>query len=458
MSEEVSRRKFLGAAAGALAAGALGAAAAKFPGQGRPILVSKTQVSSTLPVLKCDGPNLVNAATGATVFSPSSPARGFDIQPIHNDWTTADYDNIASKATLMRVLIFWDVIWLDSYGKPKSATDYGGIDTTTYIPTMLDPLVNNLASRSIHMAFSLYYGPGGNHAPSWLPGTGSAKSQMSNYVTYGQSVTQYLANRYGNPSSPQYQPAVIGFGLNEITPDKSTINTDNCVNNLFGQQGASMMTWMRASGFAPNWIADICSGYGATAPYRNAPDSGHTPTTNNQTFTTPAKTVFSGYGNNFFLSIHDYFMCLTTATADFDGRDQYGAVNNSVTVKAGNTSYPNYPPGGMLTRSVCRGQQQAYIAPYVAWCAPSFGNVPLMVTESGWVPYDGVPFSGEAEYAADKATEFKNANATGVLEWDYDTDQSKNPWAAFPGTGQGVHGANPDGWQTWTDDLWADPV
>jgi hypothetical protein len=47
-------------------------------------------------------------------------------------------------------------------------------------------------------------------ALSW---TSANPTEVERYATYGQTLTTYLANRYGNPASPRFTKAVLGFGL-----------------------------------------------------------------------------------------------------------------------------------------------------------------------------------------------------------------------------------------------------
>lgn len=428
MSNDFERRRFLGLAAGAAFAGL----AVKLRSQRQPPMPSR---ASSLVTLKCRGRNFVDARTGAVVFGPGTAARGFDIQPIKGGWSSADIRAIKHKgATMCRVIVFWDEL------EPVK----GRIDTTEYIPNQLDPMIDALSGNGIYAVLSFYYGPNGKHAPSWLPTLSAGKSAMGNYVNHGQMATQYLAKRYGNSSSAHYTPAVIGMGLNEITPDD--VHLDSWLTTLYRQQNSSMVRWMRAGGHAPQWIADICSGSGASAPYPNAPGSGHSSSSNHQTFTRPGKRPITG--GNFFLSIHDYLRCLSSKDRAFDGRTALGLLGSTV-VKVDDTSYPAYPPAG-FTRAICTSEFKAYLAPYVAYCAPDYANVPLCVMESGFVPRDGgTTFTGATEMAHDKITVWTEANVAAVLEWDFSTNQSNDPFAAYPGSS--APGTNSDGWQKWTD-------
>jgi hypothetical protein len=235
------------------------------------------------------------------------------------------------------------------------------------------------------------------------------------------------------------------MGLNEVEPDSN--NTAGWLTTHYNQQGQSMMTWMRASGFAPGWIADINSGYGANAPYANAPGTVHA-TSKDQVLTTPLATWANTYGGNYFLSLHDYLRCVTTKVSNDDGRNPYGFVNNTNAIKVDNTMYLAYPPSG-FSRSTCQTEFKAYVAPYLAFCGSGHANVPLGIMESGFVPKDGMTFTGPVEMAEDKVAAWVYGNAAAVCEWDFRTSASNDIWACEPGKGYPDTGSN--GWQDWTN-------
>jgi len=414
----MSRRGFLLGSAGIGAVGLLGV--------GRiPRLSISTQAQTTLPVLKTYGRELIDASG-----SVMPRMKGFNVQP--SGWAASQYQAMAAEgAKIIRTVIFWDTL------EPAQ-----GSISTSYIAT-LDAHVQNCVANGLYTVFNFYFGPNGVHSPSWTGGS----SAMSTYLTYGQYATQYLAQRYGNPSDPlragQYTAAVIGFELNEITPDYT--DQADWVVNLYSQQ-ATMISWFRA--YASDWIGVISSGFGASAPYANAPGSGQT----SQWFTTPGKNPFSAAGGNFMLDMHDYLRCLSTGQAQFDGREANGTTGSTV-VQIDNTAYPAYPPvvnGASLPRSTCQSEFAAYLAPYVAYCGPWYANVPLMIGESGFVPLDGsTTFTSPELMAADKADAWADANAVVECQWDFNTNQSSDKWAAYPGPS--AVGADANGWQSWTN-------
>jgi hypothetical protein len=440
---EMERRKFLGAAAGGLAAGALGAAASKSGRGSRPLLVPKARLAAALPPLKCAGPNFVNASTGATVFGPGTAGKGFVVEA--GAAKPADCANMVhvQRSNLARVIVFWHL--LQPGGPPSSGTDYTGI-SMSYVTGTLDPQIAHLTANGIYVVLSFYWGPA-KHWPPWLTKkVGSGKETlMSSYVSWGESATHFLANRYG-PSGAKANSGVIGMGLNEVRPDSN--DQAGWLTTHYTQQGQSMMTWMRDSGFAPGWIADVNSGYGANAPYANAPGTIHF-TTKDQVFTTPPATWAETYGGNYFLSLHDYLRCVTTKVSNDDGRNTYGFLNNNA-IKVDNTDYRAYPPSG-FKRSTCQAEFKAYVAPYLAFCGTGHANVPFGVMESGFVPKDGkTTFSGPVEMAVDKVAAWVYGNAAAVCQWDFRTSASHDIWASEPGAGY-PDTSKVNGWQDWTN-------
>jgi hypothetical protein len=493
-------------------------------------------VQASFPsVLATSGRNIVDA-NGYTM----PLLKGFDVQA-QVGWSLSNFQAMASEgAQIVRLVTFWDDL------EPNK----GSIDTTSFIPNM-DASVANAAQAGLYVIINLYFGPNGVHMPSWadqLPPNGyavtaSPASAMANYCANGQNSTQYLANRYGNPSSAEYSAAVIGFQVNEPTPDG--MEADSWLNLLMAEQ-VIMVNWFRAD--APDWIAIMSAGYGSNAILPNAPGSGQT----SQTFTgapanplgisasttvasgsngaepstwtfsspgtlsvastsgflsggvlnvaasgsatavitytgisgnsftgcvyisgSPTGTLATGgtvsyvsgtqtpaIGSNFAVDLHDYIMLAdsTNLTPALDGRDPNGALGSNA-IKVGNTNYPTYPPevnGSTVLESICKSQQAAYLASHVDYCAAGYANVPLIIGEWGWVPVDdGTDFSGGSSLIADKLANWSTAGVCIEMQWDYAIDQSTDPYAARPGTGEGVVGADSSGWQIVTDDFFA---
>jgi hypothetical protein len=145
--------------------------------------VPKARLTSTIPALKCVGPNFVNASTGATVFGPGTAGKGFVVEA--GTANATDCANMASMqgSNFARVIVFWDS--LQPNGPPSSRTDYSGI-STSYVTGTLDPQIANLTANGIYVVLGFYWGPS-QHWPSWLTTkVGSGKETlMSSYVSWG---------------------------------------------------------------------------------------------------------------------------------------------------------------------------------------------------------------------------------------------------------------------------------
>jgi hypothetical protein len=422
---EYSRRRFMGvtAAAGAAIAGVSGAAKAAST---RPVQLA----AATFPsVLKCQGRTLVDSS--GTVMPLMT---GFDVQPV--PWRAQSYVDMYNKgARLIRTMVFWDLL------EPKSGT----IDST-YVTKRLDVHIQRCVAAGLYTTISFYFGPKGLHMPSWAIKQQPA-SCMANYIANGRQATQYLAKRYGDPSDPlgarQYTQGVIGFGVNEPTPDHAT--SADLELTLFSQQ-VTMADWFRA--YAPSWIITAATAWAGSAPRPNAAGSGQTA----QTFTGISSTPFSSVGDNWMLEAHDYFKCLTTPDKPgFDGRNTATGVpetvaNGGTDVVQDSPGYPGYPPSvSGITRTICREQQTAWMAPYLDYCR--LASVPLFIGEQGWDPVFNT--SGASNFIADKIALWKTLNPVSILYWDYNTNQHHDPFSARPG--RDAAGAGSDGWLTLVD-------
>lgn len=220
----------------------------------------------------------------------------------------------------------------------------------------------------------------------------------------------------------------------------------NAQNTIFG--------WYQAA--APDWIGVVCSGFGANAPYPNAPGSGQT----KQTFTRPSPSTFS---MPVLLDLHHYLRCVSNGATQFDGRNAYGSVvtdsaKDPYVIKMADGYYPDYPPLPEMTRNTCRTEYNAYAAPYAAWAG--YANVPWMVGESGFAP---VPkgktspvFQNPQEMCQDLQSALAGCSPPPVahLQWIYDTISSSDSFGAR-GSTTGLGGADyaANGWQIWTNQL-----
>jgi hypothetical protein len=440
---EFSRRRFIGATAAAGAA-ILGVSGAAKAASTRPVRLA----AATFPsVLKCQGRTLVDSS--GTVMPLMT---GFDVQPV--PWSPPSYVAMYNKgARLIRTMVFWDKL------QPNGGT-LADIDST-YVENQLDVHIQLCVAAGLYTTISFYFGPNGVHMPMWAEtvykpgGTGppgpanGAASAMANYVANGQTATQYLAKRYGDPSDPlgagQYTPAVIGFGINEPTPDATTGVTWET--DLFGQQ-VTMANWFRA--YAPNWIITAATAWAGSAPVPNATGSGQT----RQAFNRISSTPFSSAGGNWMLEVHDYYKCLTTpGMPNFDGRNTTTGASETVAnggtqINQDSSGYPNYPPSiSGITRTICQEQQTAWMASYLDYCQSA--SVPLFIGEQGWDPVFNT--SGGSSFIADKIALWKTLNPVSILYWDYDTNQGQDPFSARPGAGAAGAPKGGDGWLTVVD-------
>lgn len=388
-------------------------------------------------VLKTSGQNLVDANGSVMPFMP-----GFCV-PVYKAATppfpAADFQMMYGKgARIVRVMVYWDQL------EPTK----GNIDTA-WVQSNLDVTIQRAlnsgpSGAGMYVWLGFYFGPQGIHMPTWAE-TVSSGSAMGNYVANGQNATQYLANRYGNPSSAQYTPGVIGMGINEPTPDYS--NKSDWIVNIVNQQ-VQMATWMRAK--APAWILSLAFGFGSSAPIPNAPGSGQTA----QTFTAaPAAPT-----TNFWADHHNAFWCTNDPTRpNWDGRNAFGLTTTTTNLKG--TDFPSYPPvvgGTTLSSATLRSMGTAYLAPLVAYCSPSYANCPLYIGE---FPYNPVinGTSGIPQLSADKHAVWSSTpGLIAVNEWDYATNQTNDAECARPGVGKpGADPNDPNGWQLWTNTVFA---
>jgi hypothetical protein len=391
-------------------------------------------VTSPFPsMLRCSGRHLADASGRRVPL-----LLGFNMQPV--PWAAAHYEAVAAKgATLIRTLVFWDLL------EPSQ-----GQISARYI-AKLDAHLARLEAAGLYTIFGFYFGPKGMHMPAWAIVSAPA-SRMGNYIANGQFATEYLANRYGNPASPQYTAAVIGMGYNEPTPDSAT--AAGWIQTLVAQHDTGAQ-WFRAQ--APAWILSVAFGFGATSPLPNVPGTGQT----DQRFTGVGPAPITG--GNFLIEAHDYSLGLTDPRADYDGRQANGqpwrpANGGPMIPMLGAAPFGScYPPvvsGTPVPRETLRRQHQAWMAPYRAYCAPTYANCPLLLGEAGW-PAPALSGGGGAEHLADKLPAWLADDATcGVLQWDYNVNAAQSPWSARPGAD--AAGAGADGWQTWTTSLFAD--
>ncbi len=385
--------------------------------------VSVTPMAATTPVSAGCPSGVVPAAfpsrlktSGRTIIDENGcvmpKLKGFSVYlaPGYTHSQTDFNDMAALGAKINRATIHWD----------QFEPTQGVID-----PSAISSLDQHIAfAENAHMYTMLELHLNIGKDPSW---TSAYPTELEKYSHYGQTITQYLANRYGNPASPHYTKSVVGFGLNEPPIEDNTIrNGNNAIPYVEGKQ-QQMISWMRGAGYAPSWIGFVAEAYaGATPIYDHS--------WQNANATDASPTAYNAVGGNVIYDLHDYMMgCAIPGTATLstnpncDGR-QYNGQN-----------YPIYQGGPQIgtdknafsyaSTAVTRSQLFAYIKPYKTFTTQA--NVPLMVGEWGWTAGK----TDELTYVADQKAAWADAGTSIEMYWDFNstTDTGVDPWAAHPG-------------------------
>ncbi len=321
----------------------------------------------------------------------------------------SDFNDMAALgAKINRATIHWD----------EFEPTQGNID-----PTGLDLHIARAQAAGMYTMLELHLNIGKD--PGWTAGY---SDEMEKYSHYGQTITQYLANRYGNPASPKYNKSVIGFGLNEPPLGNATIRNGNNAIPYMETKQQQMISWMRAPGYAPSWIGFVAEAYaGATPLYDHS--------WQNANATDASPTAYNAVGGNIIYDLHDYMMgCAipgtTTLSTDpnCDGRQWNGQ------------NYPIYQGGpqigteqnafsAYMSTAVSRGQFAAYLKPYKTFTTQA--NVPLMIGEWGWTAGK----ANEVAFVNDKKAAWADAGTSIEIYWDYNAtpNTSEDPWASRPG-------------------------
>jgi len=314
-------------------------------------------------------------------------------------WDQANFDAIASKgARINRAVIVWD-----QFEPTKGVVDATAIAN-------LDAHVARAQAAGIYTLLELHLNVG--RTPSW---THDKPTEMEQYGTYGATLTQYLANRYGNPASAKFTKAVVGFGLNEPPLEDSTIrNGTQSIPYLEAKQ-RQMISWFRAG--APSWIGFVAYGYGSQTPIYND-------ATQNPDAVDASPTAFDSVGGNVVIDVHDYMAQCTNTDPSCEGRQYNG--NIFVSTQGGPMIYSEQATGYTSTTTT-RSQHTAYIKPYKTFSTQA--DIPLMLGEWGWPA--GV--SGEDTWVTDKRNAWKDAGTVIDIQWNYGVSTSQGVWVARPG-------------------------
>lgn len=311
-------------------------------------------------------------------------------------WDQSHFDAIrAAGGRINRAVLHWDQF------EPSQ-----GVVSSTAIAN-LDLHIQRAQAAGIYTLLELHLNVG--RVPSW---TSAVSGETAKYAAYGKTLTQYLANRYGNPASPQYTKAVVGFGLNEPPVEDNAIrNGNSSIPWLEGIQ-RQMISWMRAS--APAWIGFVAYGYAQATPIYD-----HTRQNPNGVDASP--TAYDSVGGNVVIDIHDYEVGCTNTDPGCDGRQWNGMI------------WPTYQGGPMISvggsytsSALLRSQQAAYLKPYKTFSTQA--GIPLMLGEWGWT--DG---TGETAWINDKKVAWADAGTAIEIQWNYDVSATNTIWAARPG-------------------------
>jgi hypothetical protein len=311
-------------------------------------------------------------------------------------WDQSHFDAIAAAGgKINRAVIHWDQF------EPSK----GVVDPTAI--ANLDLHIARARAAGIYTLLELHLNVG--RTPSW---TQDKPTEVERYAAYGQTLTQYLANRYGNPASPQYTKAVVGFGLNEPPLEDNAIRNGNGSIPYLESKQRQMISWMRA--LAPSWIGFVAYGYAQATPIYD-----HTWQNPNAIDADPA--AYDGVGGNVVIDLHDYSEGCNNTDPNCDGRQYNGMI------------WPTYQGGPLVSvgtaytsSSLRLSQQAAYIKPYATFSARA--GIPLMIGEWGWSSG-----SGESAWMADKQISWANAGTVIQIQWNYDVSSTNTVWAARPG-------------------------
>ncbi len=144
----------------------------------------------------------------------------------------------------------------------KAAKTYikdGPKDLPKGVEAAMDDTIARMGAAGLYAIVDFHLISGGY--PAW---TADYAAGEQKYLYHGQFLTQWFADRYGNPASPHYAPNVIGLGLNEPPVDDGTVrNGPGNVPYLENVQ-RQMITWVRA--YAPQWVGFVSYGWSAAAP------------------------------------------------------------------------------------------------------------------------------------------------------------------------------------------------
>jgi hypothetical protein len=327
-------------------------------------------------------------------------------------WDQSHFDAItALGGTINRAVIHWD-----DFEPTQGAVSAAAIAN-------LDLHIARAQAAGMYTLLDLHLNVG--RSPAWA----DPAPEMEQYATYGQVLTQYLADRYGDPTSSSYTKAVIGFGLNEPPLEDAAIrNGTGSIPYLEGKQ-RQMISWLRAPGFAPSWIGFVAVGYAGATPIYGPLGPQPRPVD-------ASPTAYDGVGANVVYDVHDYMMGCEVASPDpanhtlsddpnCDGRQANGMLHPTG-AQGGPLVGTDSPDHSYVSTPATRGQLTAFMKPYKTFTTQA--SIPLMLGEWGW----GSGTVGEQPWIVDQKAVWADAGTAIEIHWNYDVSPTAT-WAARPG-------------------------
>ena len=326
-------------------------------------------------------------------------------------WEQAHFDAIAALGgRINRAVIHWD-----DFEPSQGAVSAAAIAN-------LDLHIARAQAAGIYTLLELHLNV--SRSPGW---TTAHPTEMEKYSAYGSVLTQYLADRYGDATSPAYTKAVIGFGLNEPPLEDNAIRGGTGSIPYLEVKQRQMISWLRAPGHAPDWIGFVAVGYAGATPI-------YDPLVHTAGAVDASPTAYDAVGANVVYDVHDYMMGCEIVSADpadhtlstdpnCDGRQKNGM--NHPTYQDGPQIITDNLGHSYVSTPARFGQLTAYIKPYKTFSSQA--SIPLMLGEWGWA--DGM--IGEQAWITDKKAVWADAGTRIEIHWNYDIAPTK--WAARPG-------------------------
>jgi len=312
-------------------------------------------------------------------------------------WAQSHFDTVAALgAKISRTVLVWD-----EFEPTQGVISAAGIAN-------LDLHIARTQAAGMYTLLELHLNV--ERVPSW---TSDVTGETEAYAAHGQTLTRYLADRYGNPASPQYTKAVIGFGLNEPPLESAIRNGDGAIPWIEDKQ-RQMISWMRSA--APDWIGFVAYGYASATPI-------HDDAKQNVEAIDASATAYDAVGGNVVIDVHDYMSGCTNTDPNCDGRQWNGNI------------YPTFQGGSMISTAgaadyassaLRQSQQAAYLKPYKTFSTQA--QIPLMLGEWGWPAGP----TGESEWIADKKAAWTDAGTVIQIHWNYGVLSHQGIWVARP--------------------------